>query len=311
MRRYGDSAGGAGRRGDTPSLASVVIPAHDEEAVIARCLDTLLTGVQPGELEVIVVCNGCHDDTASVARRCGHPVRVLELETASKAAALRAGDEAAFTIPRLYLDADVTLPGASARRVAERLRDGAVAARPPVVYCSSESSAAVRRYFRARSRMPSVLGHLWGAGVYGLSAAGRARFDAFPDVMADDLWVDLLFERDEVEIVDCEPVVVTVPRGGRDLAHVLRRTYRGKAENGVGPAGANRARETKGTTLRDLQRLALSGPAAAFDAATYVSFAVGVRLRLALEPSTSDRWERDDSSRVPPGQDPPSLSAAA
>jgi glycosyltransferase involved in cell wall biosynthesis len=288
---------------DDSPLASVVIPAHNEAVVIKRCLDSLFTGIAPGELEVIVVCNGCHDETAAVAKSCGHPVQVLELETASKSAALRAGDLVASTIPRLYLDADVLLCGSSARRVAERLSAGAVAARPPVVYSSDASSAAVRRYFRARSGLPSRLGRLWGAGVYGLSAAGRARFDKFPDVMADDLWIDLLFEPHEVEIVECEPVVVTVPRHGRDLVHVLRRTYRGKAENGVGISGANRTRETTGTTLRDLRRLAVSGPTAAIDAATYASFAAGVRLGRALEtavrtPDAPDRWERDDSSRV-------------
>jgi hypothetical protein len=151
--------------------------------------------------------------------------------------------------------------------------------------------------------MPSLLGHLWGAGVYGLSEAGRARFDVFPDVMADDLWVDLMFEPDEVEIVDCEPVVVTVPRRGRDLVNILRRTYRGKAENGLGISGANRTQETTGTTLRDLRRLALSGPNAAIDAATYASFAAGVRFGRAVQtavgaPAAPDRWERDDSSRA-------------
>jgi len=280
--------------------ASVIIPAHNEAAVIGRCLDALFADVEPDELEVVVACNGCDDDTAGVAGACAHPVRVLELEAASKSAAIRAGEAAASTLPRIYLDADVRLHGSSARRVAERLSAGAIAARPPVTYASAGSSAAVRRYFRARSRMPSLLGHLWGAGVYGLSAAGRGRFDSFPDVMADDLWIDLLFEPGEVEIVDCEPVVVTVPQSGRDLVHVLRRTYRGKAENGMGASGFNRDRETTGSTLQDLRRLALSGPGAAIDAATYASFAAGVRIGRALQPAdgAGERWERDESSRL-------------
>ena len=295
------------RRGDQTSqvreqLASIVIPAHNEAEVIGRCLDALFTGVEPGELEVIVVCNGCVDETAALARSSGHPVRVIELKTASKATALREGDTAARTFPRLYLDADVVLSGSSARKVAERLNAGAVAARPPVVYSSGQSTAPVRRYFRARSKMPSLLGALWGAGVYGLSAAGRARFGAFPDVTADDLWVNLLFEDDEVEIVDCEPVVVTVPRRTRDLMCVLRRTYKGKAENGLGFSGDNRARETTLTTLRDLRRVAASGPGAALDAATYAAFAARVRVGLALGTAVgagtvAERWERDESSR--------------
>ena len=114
--------------------------------------------------------------------------------------------------------------------------------------------------------------------------------------------MNLLFEDDEVEIVDCEPVVVTVPRRTRDLVCVLRRTYKGKAENGLGFSGDNRARETTLTTLRDLRRVAASGPGAALDAATYAAFAARVRVGLALGTAVgagtvAERWERDESSR--------------
>jgi glycosyltransferase involved in cell wall biosynthesis len=279
-----------------PPLGSVVIPAHDESASIRRCLDALFAGVALGELEVVVVCNGCADDTAAQARSSGHPVRVIELEAASKPAALRAGDEAARALPRIYLDADVVLRGSAARAVLERLRGGAVAARPPVRYKTSASSAPVRSYYRARSQVPALLASLWGAGVYGLSAAGRSRFDAFPDVVADDLWVDRQFAPGEIEIVGCAPVEVAVPRRARDLVRVLRRTYRGKAETaGVDPH--DRARETTLSTLQQLRRVAAAGPSAALDAATYLAFAVGARLALAV-PLAGGRWERDDSSRT-------------
>jgi glycosyltransferase involved in cell wall biosynthesis len=277
-------------------LGSVIVPAHDESARIRRCLDALFAGIAPGELDVIVVCNGCRDDTAQLARVSGHPIRVIELDTASKPAALRAGDAAALALPRIYLDADVVLQGSAARTVLERLRAGAVAARPPIRYDSSGSSAPVRSYYRARSRVPALLGSLWGAGVYGLSGAGRSRFNAFPDVVADDLWVDRHFAPDEIEIVPCAPVVVTVPRSTRDLVRVLRRAYRGKAETAdVDPHG--RARRTTGSAVRQLRRLAAAGPFAALDAATYAAFAAGARLALA-SPRAGPRWERDDSSRA-------------
>jgi glycosyltransferase involved in cell wall biosynthesis len=279
-----------------PPLGSVVIPAHNEAAGIRRCLDALFAGTAPGELEVVVVCNGCADDTAPLARSSGHPVRVIELRAASKPAALRAGEEVARALPRIYLDADVVLHGPAARVLLERLRAGTVAARPPIRYASSASSAPVRSYYRARSQVPALLKSLWGAGVYGLSEAGRSRFDAFPDVVADDLWVDRQFAPGEIEIVDCEPVVVAVPRRARDLVRVLRRTYRGKAETaGVDPH--DRARKTTLSTLEQLRRLAAGGPSAALDAATYAAFAVSARLALAA-PLTGARWERDDSSRT-------------
>jgi glycosyltransferase involved in cell wall biosynthesis len=277
-------------------LGSVIIPAHNESAGIRRCLGALFAGVAPAELDVVVVCNGCADDTAALARSSGHRVRVIELEAPSKPAALRAGDERALASPRIYLDADVVLHGSAARAVLERLRAGAVAARPPVRYDSSASSAPVRSYYRARSRVPALLGSLWGAGVYGLSEVGRSRFDAFPDVVADDLWVDRHFAPHEIEIVDCAPVVVDVPRRARDLLRVLRRTYRGKAEaTGVDPH--NRARETTLSTLQQLRAHAAAGPYAAIDAATYAAFAVGARLALTAA-FAGARWERDDSSRT-------------
>ena len=93
----------------------------------------------------------------------------------------------------------------------------------------------MRSYYRARSRVPAVLGSLWGAGVYGLSAPGRRRFDTFPDLVGDDLWVDGRFDSGEVEIVDCLPVVVVAPRRSRDLVRVLRRAYFGKGERASAP----------------------------------------------------------------------------
>lgn len=284
-------------------LGSVVIPAYDEAAVIGRCLDALFTGFDAGELDVVVVCNGCIDATADVARASGHPVRVRELKSASKPAALRSGDAAAKVFPRLYLDADVVVPGAAARQVLERLRAGALAARPPTRYEISGASGPVRSYYRARSRLPAVSGSLWGAGVYGLSAAGRSRFGAFPEIVADDLWADLQFAADEVEVVAGAPVAVRVPRNSRDLLRVLGRAYRGKREMERAPDLLSRAPEPASSTFRDLWRGALASPGAALDTATYAAFAAAARLALALRRPGggslgAGRWERDQSTRT-------------
>lgn len=283
-------------------VASVVIPAHNEAAVIRRCLDALFTGIDSDSLDVIVVCNGCRDETAAAARGSGHPIRVLELPEPSKAAALRAGDAAARTFPRLYVDADVALPGRSALAVAERLSEGALAARPPLRYETARSSAPVRSYYRARSRIPAVMRSLWGAGVYGVSAEGHARFGAFPDVGADDLWIDRRFGREEIEIVECDPVVVDVPRRTRDLLHMLRRTYRGKTETAPDTGIDQYARATTSSAVQDLRRLAASGPRCAADALVYAAFALTARVAIAISSrrrvADAPGWERDESSRV-------------
>jgi Glycosyltransferase like family 2 len=279
-----------------PPVGSVLIPAHNEGAVIGRCLDNLFQGIDAADLEVAVVCNGCHDDTAAIARASGHPIQVIELEIASKPAALRAGDQSLRAFPRLYLDADVVVAGPVARRVLEHLAQvGAVAARPPLRYETDHASAIVRRYYRARSQVPAVMGSMWGAGLYGLSAAGRSRFSEFPDVVADDLFVDQCFGRDEIDIIGDEPVVVMAPAHFRDLLKVMRRSYRGTAETVAIEGSATSAKSTTPSTLRDVLRLCRS-VSGSVDAATYASVAIAARAYVAL--GRPARWERDESSRI-------------
>src|SRR5206468_9477454 len=86
-------------------VTSVVIPAHNEAAVIGRLLTAILADAGPDEFEIVVVPNGCTDDTAAVASSFG--VRVVETEVASKVAALRLGDASVKSFPRIYVDADV------------------------------------------------------------------------------------------------------------------------------------------------------------------------------------------------------------
>ncbi len=110
---------------------SVVIPAHNEEAVIGRCLSSLMDGAPPGELEVLVVCNGCDDRTADVARQSAPNATVLEIPVASKVAALNAGDEHASYFPRFYVDADVELSYQALVSVARVLTEGGVLCAAP------------------------------------------------------------------------------------------------------------------------------------------------------------------------------------
>ncbi|WAC72257.1 glycosyltransferase [Roseateles sp. SL47] len=57
-------------------MMGVVVPAHDEEALIGRCLQALRTAAQHPDLQgeavqVLVVLDACSDGTAEVARQCG------------------------------------------------------------------------------------------------------------------------------------------------------------------------------------------------------------------------------------------------
>ena len=56
---------------------SVIIPAHNEEKYVSRCIRSVRAAAKRygGEVEIIVVCNRCTDRTAEIAEKCG--ARVL------------------------------------------------------------------------------------------------------------------------------------------------------------------------------------------------------------------------------------------
>ncbi|NYF99029.1 glycosyltransferase [Janibacter cremeus] len=274
-------------------IGSIIIAAHDEEAVIARALRHLCDIAQEGLVDVIVVCNGCRDRTAQVAREFSR-VRVRELPQASKTAALREGDRIAVPGPRVYLDADVEMTGRAAVATLRALTDGALAGRPPRRFETARAHWSVRRWYAVRERLPSISGTLWGSGCYGLSVEGRARFAEFPEVIADDLFIDSLFTMDEVTIIATDAVVVHTPLRPADLLMILRRRYRTQegqwVEAGPGPLSPGQRRQ-----LRDLRALIRREPARIGDVVVYSAMIVLARLRARFGPSP--RWERDTSSR--------------
>jgi glycosyltransferase involved in cell wall biosynthesis len=177
-----------------------------------------------------VVCNGCSDNTAEIARRF-EGVTVLESEMPSKPAALNAGDAAATRWPRLYLDADAQISPSAVRDVLDALSEGGLlAARPAARLDLQGAHPLVHAYYRTRLRLPSARSGLWAGGVYGLSRQGHQRFEEFPNVIADDLFVDRLFAAWEKAVLDVDPMVIRPPRTPRAQLAVLHRVYRGNAE---------------------------------------------------------------------------------
>lgn len=190
-------------------MISIIIPAHNEAQVIRRCLERVTDGLEPGEAEVIVVCNGCSDDTAAVASAFGGPVRVIETSVPSKVNALNLGDEAATGFPRLYMDADIRLDSLAVRRLAEVLEKGPyLAAAPSMSMDLDHASWFVRAFYRVWSAMPYTREGFMGVGAYAMSEAGRRRFGRFPDVIADDGYVRIVFASSErIAVTDCVSVV--------------------------------------------------------------------------------------------------------
>ena len=277
-------------------MTSVVIPARDEASVIERCLGALLRDAEPGELEVVVVCNACSDDTAERARRFGPTVRVVETRIASKCQALNRGDEAASRFPRFYVDADVVLPTKSLRLVAQVLREGsALVASPALELDLVHCSRLVRAYYAIWTRLPYVRDDLIGSGVYALSEEGRARFGRFPETLADDGYVRLLFDRDERRSVAGAAFVVRPPADARRLIPVVARRRGGIVQlRDRFPSLLHERRSQRSALLRLARTPRLSGALAVYLA---VRGAAEMLHRWRLMCGRAAVWTRDETSR--------------
>jgi glycosyltransferase involved in cell wall biosynthesis len=273
-------------------VTSVVIAAHNEAAVIGRCLDALLTD-DPGQLDVTVVANGCADRTAEVARARAD-VRVIELAVASKPAALNAGDAAATGFPRIYLDADIVLSGADLHRLAAAVTmDGSVlAAMPRRRLLLTGRPLLVRAYYAVHARLPVFATGLFGRGAIAVSAAGRSRFGEFPDVIADDLFLDSQFADAEKHEVPEVSAAVETPLRTRDLVRRLARVRAGNAALRASRSGVRSA-----SRLAWLRAVVLRRPWLAPAAVCYVAITVTAAL-LARQRSRAASWGRDESSRA-------------
>lgn len=212
-------------------MISIVIPAHNESSVITRTLNSLTTGALPDELDVIVVCNGCTDDTAAIAREFGKPVRVIETPLGNKSHALNLGDQAARAFPRIYVDADVVVTLSTIRTLAQRLEQGDVIAVAPRPYFDlTGCSWPVRAFYSIRSRLPSFGEGIGGSGVYALSEVARRRFDGFPNLVADDTFVRIQFRPEERETLTLVRSIVFPPRKINNLIAIEARADFGSFE---------------------------------------------------------------------------------
>lgn len=209
-------------------MTSVIIPAFNEEAVIGRTLASLLASVGDREVEIIVVCNACHDGTAEVAREYGPKVTVIETPQGGKCNAINLGEQSAKTFPRIYLDADITVsPTFFSDLEAALVDSSADVAWPSVRYDVSQSSWLVAGFYRVWTTLPYNRPGRIGVGAYAISEAGRAKFGKFPNIISDDGYVRGLFEAEERRLVDTCHTVVLPPRDLRSLVAVRVRSRMG------------------------------------------------------------------------------------
>ncbi|WP_122072813.1 glycosyltransferase family 2 protein [Pseudophaeobacter sp. EL27] len=219
----------------SPPQVSVLIPAHNEAGYIAACLTTLFASELPEGMlgEALVLANGCSDATASLAAAQTVPshwqLRVFDLPEGNKLKALNAGDAEARGAVLIYLDADVTLEPELVGQIATALDcpEARYASGTPTL--SRADSRLTRAYGRFWMRLPFVQKGTPGFGLFAMNRAGRARWQSWPDIIADDTFARLSFTPDE-RIKLSARYAWPMVEGFRNLTRVRRRQNAGVAE---------------------------------------------------------------------------------
>ncbi len=272
-------------------LATILVPANEEAAVIARTLAPF-RGVS--RFHVIVIANGCTDATARVARAALPSATVLETAIPGKTHALNLGRaKAAADLPLICLDADlVVTPQSLDALIAPLLSGAALAACGRMRADTAGASAAVRAYYRAWALNPYFANGKFG-GLFALSPMGAARVFPLPQVTADDEYIRRSFAPHETAFVPACAFTAAAPRSLPALFAVRRRSLRG-ARAVRARLGARHAAGSAGGMLR----AAMRRPSRWADMLVFAALGAAVRLALAMErPDSARRWERDLTTR--------------
>ena len=213
-------------------MTSVVIAAYNEGRVIGRCLDALLAG-SAGRLE------SSSPPTAVATTRVDRPAaRASSSWTCPSRASRRLSTpRSARSAP---FPASTSTPTCSSRpatwivwrrRWTTVLRANGSARRGSAARGGHDRERVPRSPVPPRPRAPPGLPALTvRARRRRALRSGRARFDVFPAVLADDFFLDSLFGPDEKVVVPDVVSVVGAPSSTRVLLRRLARVRRGNRE---------------------------------------------------------------------------------
>jgi glycosyltransferase involved in cell wall biosynthesis len=275
--------------------ATVIIPAYNEGQVIGRCLEQLLKDAEPGEFDIVVVCNGCYDNTREVALGFGADVRVFDIAEASKIAALNYADRVARVFPRVYLDSDLQVTTESIRSLVSALDKDTPAAIGFMDLETKGRSWLVRSFYNLWVLHPYLQKGKFG-GVYALSQKGCERRGIYPDLTGDDAFVRSIFAPGKFVAVDSCRFRVFPPYTAKDIFRVRSRIYLGNFQL------KNFSRKTdhspRSASKEWLQQV-VRHPRTWLGLPVYLSLNLAAKINAKrLYKKSNYQWLRDDSSRV-------------
>ena len=211
-------------------MPSVLIPAHNEETVIERTLRGVLADDIP-DLEILVVVNASSDRTAEIARNIDSRVQVIDTPTPGKTNALNLGERQLTSFPRVYLDADIEIKPGTLSAIIKACGEDHPITSPRPTYDMTGCTLGIKLYMQAEMYNDYYgSGSPNGSGCFVLSRNGRSRWEDFPDVIADDGFVQNQFHPEETTTVAGTTAIVLPPRDLASMMTVRTRARRGSFE---------------------------------------------------------------------------------
>lgn len=269
---------------------SVVIPVYNEASGLADRARNLVSGLPPG-CEVIFVCNGCTDDSQAILE-----VEVSEYATIltcpkGKARAIRLGEQHCSVFPRFYVDSDVVISGDDLVALSAGLNDRTLLVSPRIRFDftgASRTAAALSGFWLSLPHGKSSAYH----HVLGISETLRSRWGQFPDLIADDTFIEGHAEDGEKAIIDTIFVTTSPPKTWWAWVRVRVRWQQGMNQL---IRERHRLPKSPGQT-RAMLRLAIQ-PRCALIAVLYISSVLLAHIlaRSGLFPETE--WITDETTR--------------
>lgn len=278
-------------------MATVIVPAHNESAVISDCLESIVD--QEGVDHVIVACNGCSDDTADIVRTRFPGVHCLDIPEASKTNALNVAEakakELGMVFPSFYIDADTRLGPNAVKTIDEALASSPVLlAAPTPVVDTSQSSWLVKQYYKTWLNLPYVKQGVIATCSYVLTERGRERFDEFPGVISDDGYVRGHFRSSEISNIAQAEIYIRAPRDVISLIKIKTRARLGNKQ--LLATGQWRVREHR-SHGRILAKRLFSRCVVSTMAYILITLIIRARADWQFRRISQYRWEKDLSSR--------------
>jgi len=269
---------------------SVVIPVYNEASGLAERARSVVSGLPHG-CEVVFVCNGCTDDSQAILEREVSKEATILSCAKGKARAIRLGEQHCSIFPRFYVDSDVWISGDDLARLSACLNDRTLLVSPRIRFDftgASPTAAALSRFWLALPHGQSSAYH----HVLGISEALRARWGEFPDLIADDTFIEGHANDGEKTIIETVFVTTSPPKNWWAWVQVRVRWQQGinqlvRARHSL-PQSQGQSRAILKKAIQ---------PRWALTAALYISSVVLARIlaRSGLFPESA--WITDETSR--------------